>query len=628
MSLRLKIYLIGLIPLTCFFILGTVYLSDMYTIYQNASLIAKDMELSNTISSLIHEVQKERAASAGFINGALGLDKLEEQRFSTNKFFETLKSTFKDYEIDKDYQANLLNAQNFFESLREKIISKKLTAKDSTNEFIQIIAIYIQYHAEVAKISSFGEISSANLTLLEVESTKELAGQFRAHGMAIFSKDASITQEVLSLVQELIVGMKVKINSQTLNLSKQSIDFRSNFLKSGPWQKSLENFEKIKINYQTGKYGVETQDFYNNATAAIDLLDKVAKSQLGDTEATVIEKLNHIKNKMMINLSIFALIGFVITLLVIKTSRKLSNNLAHINKSMLEGIDSISNLSQGITKSSLSLAAAADEQAASVQETSASMNEIEAMIKRNDDDAQGSVEIAKKTVSELEKAVQSISQITKALGTITNSNSQLKSQIHESNEKFSNIATIIRQIGEKTNVINDIVFQTKLLSFNASVEAARAGEHGKGFAVVAEEVGNLAQMSGKASTEIYQMLESSIKTVETAVENQKNEINSLLANSESSIKSGVNLGSDLELFLTNLLPLIEDLKNRVDQISQASSEQLKGVSEVGIAIEQVNDAARNTSEISNESSNVAVELNTNLENFSQIVETLKKIVEG
>ncbi|MBC7465119.1 MAG: hypothetical protein H7256_03945 [Bdellovibrio sp.] len=50
----------------------------------------------------------------------------------------------------------------------------------------------------------------------------------------------------------------------------------------------------------------------------------------------------------------------------------------------------------------------------------------------------------------------------------------------------------MEEIGNKTKVINDIVFQTKLLSFNASVEAARAGEHGKGFAVVAEEVGKLA----------------------------------------------------------------------------------------------------------------------------------------
>ena len=67
-----------------------------------------------------------------------------------------------------------------------------------------------------------------------------------------------------------------------------------------------------------------------------------------------------------------------------------------------------------------------------------------------------------------------------------------------------NMMTLIETINQKTSVINDIVFQTKLLSFNASVEAARAGEHGKGFAVVAEEVGNLAQMSGNAAQEINQ----------------------------------------------------------------------------------------------------------------------------
>ena len=72
---------------------------------------------------------------------------------------------------------------------------------------------------------------------------------------------------------------------------------------------------------------------------------------------------------------------------------------------------------------------------------------------------------------------------------------------------------LISEIGNKTKVINDIVFQTKLLSFNASVEAARAGEHGKGFSVVAEEVGNLAHMSGNSAKEITQLLESSINRV-------------------------------------------------------------------------------------------------------------------
>lgn len=93
---------------------------------------------------------------------------------------------------------------------------------------------------------------------------------------------------------------------------------------------------------------------------------------------------------------------------------------------------------------------------------------------------------------------------------ISESNDRIMSQVADGNRKISEIVQVISEIGNKTKVINDIVFQTKLLSFNASVEAARAGEHGKGFAVVAEEVGNLAQMSGNAAKEISDMLNGSV----------------------------------------------------------------------------------------------------------------------
>lgn len=93
---------------------------------------------------------------------------------------------------------------------------------------------------------------------------------------------------------------------------------------------------------------------------------------------------------------------------------------------------------------------------------------------------------------------------------IDSSNKELVKEIERNNTELTKITNMISEINEKTQVINDIVFQTKLLSFNASVEVVRAGEHGKGFAVVAEEVGNLASMSGKASLDISEMLETSI----------------------------------------------------------------------------------------------------------------------
>ncbi len=68
-------------------------------------------------------------------------------------------------------------------------------------------------------------------------------------------------------------------------------------------------------------------------------------------------------------------------------------------------------------------------------------------------------------------------------------------------------------------MINSIVFKTQMLSFNASIEAARAGAQGKGFAVVAAEVGRLADLSGKAASEISELLQSSQDRVKNLVEN-------------------------------------------------------------------------------------------------------------
>ncbi|NCQ16281.1 chemotaxis protein, partial [Candidatus Falkowbacteria bacterium] len=73
-------------------------------------------------------------------------------------------------------------------------------------------------------------------------------------------------------------------------------------------------------------------------------------------------------------------------------------------------------------------------------------------------------------------------------------------RISESNQDIASLVFAIEEIAEKTKIIDDIVFQTKILSFNASVEAERAGEFGRGFSVVAQEVSNLAKMSGRAST--------------------------------------------------------------------------------------------------------------------------------
>ena len=117
--------------------------------------------------------------------------------------------------------------------------------------------------------------------------------------------------------------------------------------------------------------------------------------------------------------------------------------------------------------------------------------------------------------------------------------------ISESTEDLDSINNSIRGIQEKTQVINDIVFQTQLLSFNASIEAAKAGVHGKGFSVVAEEVGKLAVLSGTAASEISEILKESSKTISTTIENNRDIIKKGLKSSENVSSVFLGISNDI-----------------------------------------------------------------------------------
>ena len=130
---------------------------------------------------------------------------------------------------------------------------------------------------------------------------------------------------------------------------------------------------------------------------------------------------------------------------------------------------------------------------------------------------------------------ETVFNVITAMNSLSDSAKNMMSRFNQTSSELQDVVNIINQIGEKAQVVNDIVFQTKLLSCNASVEAARAGEHGKGFAVVAEEVGNLANMSGRSAEEISTILDSSTKKVDQLVKSNQQEIEKLVKNSTHKI---------------------------------------------------------------------------------------------
>jgi methyl-accepting chemotaxis protein len=211
---------------------------------------------------------------------------------------------------------------------------------------------------------------------------------------------------------------------------------------------------------------------------------------------------------------------------------------------------------------------------------------------------------------------------------INRSNTDIMTQIESSNQQISDIVKVISEIGNKTKVINDIVFQTKLLSFNASVEAARAGEHGKGFAVVAEEVGNLAQMSGNAAKEISQMLEGSIQKVEGIVNETKSSVEKLVVVGKEKVQTGTTTAKQCGEVLDEIVKSVTEVNQMIGEISTASREQAQGVQEINKAMSQMDQVTQQNAASSQEIAGAAEQLASQAESLRTMVEGLMKTVEG
>jgi methyl-accepting chemotaxis protein len=306
-----------------------------------------------------------------------------------------------------------------------------------------------------------------------------------------------------------------------------------------------------------------------------------------------------------------------------------------VNKSASGIFDSIYSLSDHLTETaeelsvkSRELAEATTQEASAIQETASSLHEVTAMVQRNTDNANKTRELSNSSRNASHRGLESVKSMISAMDEINHTQNEIMNSVDEGNKKIGDIVNVISAIGDKTKVINDIVFQTKLLSFNASVEAARAGEQGKGFAVVADEVGKLAEMSGKASQEITAMLEESIKRVSSIVDETKLNVEKIVHQGKDKISKGTLIANNCASSLEDVVSKIEEVDRTIHEISVASTEQSQGITEINSAVSQLDAATQQNSAIASETFESSKMLSEKSNELRKMVDILVGIFRG
>jgi len=252
------------------------------------------------------------------------------------------------------------------------------------------------------------------------------------------------------------------------------------------------------------------------------------------------------------------------------------NNLANaINDMLIENKQNgltIGNSSEILLKNVDTLNKNSNESAAALEETAAALEEITGNISNN---------------------TNNIIEMSNLASNVTDSATKGESLANTTTQAMNEIDVEVNAINEAITVIDQIAFQTNILSLNAAVEAATAGEAGKGFAVVAQEVRNLASRSADAANEI-----------KTLVENATNKANHGKKISDDMI-SGYSILND------NISQTIELIKN----VEMSSKEQLKGIEQINDAVNSLDKQTQQNATIASQTHDVAL----NTDNISRLI---------
>ena len=564
--------------------------------------------LSHGVLAVVHEVQKERGMTAGYIGseGKKFGTQLQQQRQTLDRALQKLKAERKHWtlsdKMDEAYR-DFINAFNEKSSTRSAVDSTNIALGKALGFYTNINDKGLHVVIMASKLSSNQIISSELFSIYNFSSTKESAGIERAILANVLAKD-QFPPQLRNRHTKLVTKQEVFTYEALESATPEMFKLFNDAVNSSASRAVLDVREAVSK--KDSGFGISSEEWFGYATTRINELKQAEETALTIVDVTAVKIQQEAVVVLVVEL-IVLLIGVLTTIaisLAIKVRQEQSNlikegiqialeqrDLAHEIELVVfdelgdaaQGINSLTHLfgedlkrfhaaSKDITTSTHETAVAISQsqtnlidQQTGVQTIASAAEQMNANVGVIANAMEENAESVAKVAQESSDGKNIVNEAVNVIHGAANDMSKSAEAINTLNEKVGSITDMVKLIG-------GIAEQTNLLALNAAIEAARAGEQGRGFAVVADEVRSLASRTQKSTEEISvivnELQQGSAQAFDIINQGKENAI------------SASNQAELIKEALDRIAMQIDDVKSVTESVTINTKEQAKAIEEV------------------------------------------------
>ena len=574
LSVSQKLMLMLIAPIVGLVFFAALGISEKLKAVQEMSDVMEIADLSISSTSALHELQKERGYSAGYLGSKGGQFNNERQIADTDERVAKLASALQ--AVPAAMRAPLAktidplnNGLGKLAAIREQVSAQSLTAQEAIQYYSALNASIMLLMDDLLDMVS--DISARNQlgALMALSGEKENAGIERAVLTTVFADDKFSPERYRNFIT-VIANQEILHQDFELMASEDQRDFfRAKIVGDDILETNRMRGVAMARGLQGG-FQVAAVAWYKAMTGKIDLLRTVEEKMTADVKQLAEDYQAKAKMALTLFVTLGSLAIGIAFLLAVVVGKSITQPLTVAGGAAQE-------ISIQIVAAIQEQSATSSETATAVSQTTSTVDEIRRTSEMTVQKANVVVEVADRGAAVAKDGTRAIAHGIEAMLRIRNEVEGIARNILELSEKNLQIGNIVQSV-------NALAEQSNLLAVNASIEAAKAGEQGKGFAVVAGEVKALAEQSKEATAQIRTMLadiqKSSNATVMVTEQGTKR------------VEEGSRLIEELGKTIDAIARANNESADAARQITAAASQQMVGIEQITGAMRNIEQATR------------------------------------